>query len=201
MNHLSHTGPTTTGGRSIQYLLVGLLTMLLTSCSSTKQTIVPAHLEGQVTQDLSFAQIKDSPDSHVGTLILVGGEILSAKRLKEHTKLTILQLPLTEDQEPTSNRTQSHGRLIALQSDFLDPATVPSGTRVTLVGKITGSQTELLDEMEYTYPTVAIQHLQVWEDSLESGYGNRPYYGYPYWGPFWGYYGGFYRPYPYWYFW
>lgn len=175
--------------------------LLLAACSSTAHTIIPQRLQGQVDQDLSFSQIKESPDAHVGTLVLVGGEILSAKRLKAHTRLTILQLPLTDAQEPSSNRTESEGRLLAFQSDFLDPATVPNGTRVTLIGKITGSQTELLDEMDYVYPTMTIQHLKVWEDGEESGYGYRPYYGYPYGGPFWGYYGGLYRPYPYWYWW
>ncbi len=171
------------------------------ACTSTPHSIVPADLQGQVKQELSFSQVKNSPDAHVGSSILVGGEILSAKRLKEHTRLTILQLPLNENQEPVADRTQSKGRLIALQSDFLDPATVPNGTRVTLVGKMTGSQTELLDEMEYIYPTLTIQHLQVWEEVGQSGYGyHRPYgpYQHPYWGPVWGRYGGFYNPYWYW---
>ena len=175
--------------------------VLIAACSSTPRTIVPTNLEGQINNDVSFAQIKESPDAHVGSLVLVGGEILSAKRLKEHTRLVILQLPLSSDQEPTTNRTLSQGRFIALQSKFLDPATVPHGTRVTLVGKITGSQTELLDEMEYTYPTMSIEHLQVWEDATDADYRYRPYAAPPFWGPYWGYYGGFYRPYPYWYWW
>ena len=177
------------------------LCVLLTACSSTPRSIVPTHLAGQVNHDISYQQIKESANTHVGTLVLVGGEVLSAKRLKEHTRLTILQLPLSNDQEPTTNRTLSQGRFIAIQSEFLDPATVPAGTRVTLVGKVTGSQTELLDEMEYTYPTLSIEHLKVWEDISDIDYRYRPYAAPPFWGPYWGYYGGFYRPYPYWYWW
>ncbi|WP_447968926.1 Slp family lipoprotein [Nitrospira sp. M1] len=187
--------------RYIRNILALSLCGFLSACSSTPHSIVPKSLQGQVDHNLSFAQIKESPDSHVGKLVLVGGEILSAKRLKDHTRLTILQLPLTDDQEPTSNRTESEGRLLAFQSEFLDPATVPAGTRVTLIGKITGSQTEPLDEMDYVYPTMNIQHIKVWEESEQGGYGNRPYYGYPFGGPYWGYYGGLYRPYPYWYWW
>ncbi|GJL55632.1 MAG: hypothetical protein NPIRA02_27640 [Nitrospirales bacterium] len=187
--------------RHVRNILALWFCGFLAACSSTPYTIVPKNLQGQVEQNLSFTQIKEAPDSHTGKLILVGGEILSAKRFKDHTRLTILQLPLTDDQEPTSNRTQSEGRLLAFQSEFLDPATVPGGTRVSLIGKITGSQTEPLDEMDYEYPTMTIQHIKVWEESDREGYGNRPYYGYPYGGPFWGYYGGLYRPYPYWYWW
>ncbi len=185
--------------KTYQLLILCLLTVTA-ACTSTPQSIVPANLQGEINQTLSFSQIKESPDSHKGTSILVGGEILSAKRLKEHTRITILQLPLDEDQEPTTDRTQSKGRLIALQSEFLDPATVPKGTRVTLVGKMTGSQTELLDEMDYTYPTFTIQHLKVWEETEQNDYRYRRRFRtnrYPYWGPLWGGYAGFYRPFPY----
>ncbi|MCA9470551.1 MAG: Slp family lipoprotein [Nitrospirales bacterium] len=177
-----------------------LVCLLLTACSFTPRSIVPQTLEGQINHEISFLQIKESPDTHAGTLILVGGEVLSAKRLKDHTRLTVLELPLSSDQEPTTDRTLSQGRFIARQTAFLDPATVPPGTRVTLVGKVTGSHTELLDEMEYTYPTLSIEYLKVWEDADDLGYRYRPYAPPPFWGgPYWGYYGGFYRPYPYWY--
>ncbi len=196
------TVPTPVTNTKCFQLLFFCLLAFTAACTSTPQSIVPVNLQGQINQVISFSHIKESPDSHMGTSILVGGEVLAARRLKEHTRLTILQLPLNEDQEPITDRTQSKGRLIAFQSEFLDPATVPKGTRVTLVGKLTGSQAELLDEMEYTYPTFTIQHLQVWEDLGQEGYGYprryRPY-RYPYWGPFWGRYGGFYSPYPYWY--
>jgi len=132
---------------------------------------------------------------------MIGGEVLAAKRLAHHTRLTILQLPLSDSQDPIRDRTQSQGRFIALQEDFLDPATVPKGTRMTIIGQVSGETHAMLDEMEYTYPTISIIQLHVWPDPLHPTYGRYyPYgsYGYypysrfgPYWGPYWGYY-------PYW---
>ena len=53
---------------------------------------------------------------------------------------------------------------MAFESSFLDPATLPPHTRVTLVGEITGATRASLDEMAYRYPTVTIKHLHVWPE-------------------------------------
>ena len=150
------------------------------ACASKNESVIPSNLVRQIDWTLSFKEMKESPSTYQGTIIIAGGEVLSAKRLKNHTRLVVLQLPLAYDEEPTTDRTQSEGRFIAFQEEFLDPATVPSGTRVTVVGEILGSTIELLDEMEYTYPTLNIIHLEVWPASNHPLYRNQPYYGYPY---------------------
>lgn len=57
-------------------------------------------------------------------------------------------------------RTQSKGRLYAFDSgrDILDPAMLPEGTPITLVGEVTGSATGSIGEgAKYQYPTVNIK--------------------------------------------
>ena len=49
-----------------------------------------------------------------------------------------------------------------MQQAFLDPATVVEGTRVTIVGEISGAKTDRLDDVEYRYPTLILKHLHVW---------------------------------------
>ncbi len=173
--------------------MLAIAVFLFPACAG--QSIIPLEIEKQVDPTLSFAQVKDAPAAHVGKLMVLGGEILDATRLKDRTRLTVLQLPTGQNNEPAMDRTQSKGRFLAFQTDFLDPATVPNGTRITIVGKISGTTTELLDEMDYTYPTLTIEFLKVWPEA-----GQLPprsgRYGYPYWyaGPYWGQY-GFYGPY------
>lgn len=169
---------------------------LLAGCASSGA--VPSQLEPQVDRKLAFSQLKDSPDSYRGRLVVLGGEVLSAKRLKEGTRIEVLQLPLGSSDAPQRDRTASEGRFIAIQREFLDPATVPAGTPLTVVGEVTGAQTLPMDETEYTYPMLEIRHLKVWPKYEIA----RPYPPYPYWGPY-----GYYRPwgpypwgpYPYWY--
>ena len=93
---------------------------------------------------------------------------------------------------------KSRGRFLALQSDFLDPATLPAGTHVTIVGEVIGETTLPLDETEYTYPTVTIKNLRVWpKDELYSYWHTHPYVG-PHYGPYWYPYWAPWRRCPYW---
>jgi outer membrane lipoprotein len=79
------------------------------------------------------------------------------------TQLEILQLPVNEDDPPAERRSESQGRFLAMAADGVDPASLPAGTRVTVIGEVTGETVQRLDESEYRYPTVAVRHLHVWE--------------------------------------
>jgi outer membrane lipoprotein len=188
-------------------IILFCLTALCAGCSTPYANTLPPALAEHIDPSLTFAQIKESPDSLKGKLVILGGQVLVAKRLKDSTQLTILQLPLINGQEPTTELTQSQGRFIAEQKDFLDPATVPPGSRITLVGELSGSIPQSLDETTYTYPTLIIKHLKTWP-AYSSDYDRYgPYYrqsflypypyGYPYWRP----YSRFYPYYPYGYWW
>ncbi|MGH7232288.1 MAG: Slp family lipoprotein [Nitrospiraceae bacterium] len=186
----------------ISTVICCLLPLLLDGCASRSYyDVVPPALESQVEHNLTFSQIKESPESYQGRLVVLGGEVLSAKRLKEGTRIEVLQLPLNGSQDPVYNRTASQGRFMAVQKEFLDPAKLPPGTRVTITGEVTGSATQPLDESQYTYPTLEIKSLTVWPE-IER-YRARPYYPYPGPYPYWGPYGGPFRGwggwgFPYW---
>ena len=161
-------------------------------CASSDSLFSPQVL---ATVDLgtTYPQVKETPSAHQGKTLIIGGEVLAAKRFRDHTRLTILQLPLGATKRPTSDRTQTQGRFMAIQKEFLDPATVPPGSRVTLVGTLTGSITEPLDEMDYTYPVLTIRELKVWPQAVQppcsrppcgyGPYGFSPYYPRYYWYP------------------
>lgn len=167
------------------------LSLMLGACASTYDGA------SESAPTIPFTQLKNAPDSYRGQTVVLGGEVLTAKRLKEATRIEVLQLPLSGSQAPVADLTQSQGRFLAMQREFLDPATIPQGTRVTITGEVTGAQTMPLDETEYTYPVIEVRDLRVWPQMAEAPlYRSRPYpYYYPYWGPYWGPY---WRAYPYW---
>jgi outer membrane lipoprotein len=136
----------------------------LAGCVSSD--VIPTPLEHSIDRSVVFPDLRSSPDSYKGRLVVLGGEVLSAKRLKSGTRIEVLQIPLTSAEEPGIDRTTSEGRFLAIQRDFLDPATIPPGTRVTIVGEVTGGTTLPLDETDYTYPTLEIRHLKVWPPAL-----------------------------------
>ncbi len=181
------------------------LVFLCFGCSTHYTDTLPPDLTENIDFSLRFSEVKESPASFKGKLVILGGKILEAKRKKSSTQLTILQLPLNDEQVPTTELIQSQGRFIAEQQEFLDPATVPPDSRITVVGEITGSVTQQLDETDYTYPTLKIHHLKVWPESLwdDTRYSAfRPYpyfYPYPFLYPYRRPFGPFFPYYPYWY--
>lgn len=183
-----------------------MLLGFLVGCAATPSSPFGDTLESQITPQVLFSQVAENPEAYLGKVVKVGGEVLSAKRFPDRTEIMVLQIPLNEDSVPASNRTRSLGRFLATQEKFLDPATVPSKTRLTIIGEITGQTTVRVDEEDRTYPVLAIKGLHIWP-TVPPGYYSRG--GYP-WrpGPFWGSYWGpgpFWGPYwsfprgPYWY--
>jgi outer membrane lipoprotein len=157
-------------------LLSSAILMLLAGCAST--SIIPEPLEQQVDKGLSFSQVLESPDSYRGKVVVLGGEVLKAKALQGGTQLEVLQLPLDNDQGPVTDRMESKGRFLAWQKDFLDPATIAEGTRVTIVGEVTGVAVAKMDEADYRYPTMDVKHMHRWEPRrADEPRSSGPWYG------------------------
>lgn len=173
---------------TIRNAVLGALLVMPAGCASTSDQ---AGLSSSGPPQLTYAQVKAEPNSVNGQPVTFGGKVLRAKRLKEGTRIEILQLPLNASLRPTNDLSKSQGRFIAMRSEFLDPATVPPGTFVTVTGDAAGSVTLPLDETEYTYPLVTMKSLRVWptHDEEEAPrirphIGPGPYWG-PYWSPYW----------------
>jgi len=110
-----------------------------------------------------FRDVVAAPDSYQGRIVVFGGEVLKAKRLKEGTEIELLQLPIDKGERPILDRQQSQGRFLAIQQEeFLDPATIAEGTKMTIVGEVSGTKTEHLDDVEYRYPVLIVKHLHIW---------------------------------------
>lgn len=175
------------------YVLAVLALFLTTGCAFSDS------LEGTSpsgSSQLTFAQVKAAPDTYRGQAVTFGGKVLTARRLKEGTRIEILQLPLSSSLQPSFDLSKSQGRFVAQQKEFLDPATIPADTFVTVTGEVAGAVTMPLDETEYTSPLVEIKNLRVWQRDEDTYPRTRPYIGPSlYWGPYWSPY---WRPWPYW---
>lgn len=172
----------------MKLIVVIIVGMWVAGCAGV--SVVPPNLKEKVERSLTFQQVKASPNSSQGKIIVVGGMVLSAKPVKEGgTRIEVLQLPLDDSDEPLDRLTESKGRFLAQHKEFIDPATIPFGTRITLVGEVTGAMTLQIEEINYEYPTIDIASLTVWPPKVPA-YWIRPY---PYFGAYWGSYWG-----PYW---
>jgi outer membrane lipoprotein len=157
-------------------ILALLLLLILPSCSYS-QVEIPEALEQQIDKHLTFPEVFASPDSYQGRNIVLGGQVLNSKRVKEGTQIELLQLPLNKDLEPTTDLTQSQGRALALHQESVDPATLTPGMMVTIVGEVIGAKTGRLDEVDYRYPTLTVKYWHVWHpDTFEDRRGST-YFG------------------------
>ena len=168
---------------------LSLVSVVVAACASSQ--LVSKDLEAEISRDITFAAVKADPAQFTGKDIVLGGKVLSAKLLKGQTQIELLQLPLDKYDRPIPELIQSKGRFLAFQTEALDPATVPAGTLVSLVGKVTGSKTLPVDEEQYTYPTINVVTLKIWEP-------RSPMYAYDPWYPYYGY-GAPWGPRRYWY--
>ena len=136
--------------------------LLASACAGSK--VIPPELEKQIDPSVSFRDIQASPQALQGRTVLLGGEVLGARLVQDGVELEVLQLPVKADDPPTERRTESQGRFLAIDRAAGDPASFPPGTKVTLVGVVSGEETRRLDESTYRYPIVDVKHLYVWSE-------------------------------------
>lgn len=180
--------------KSIPRLVALLFPLLLLSCASSD--LVPREMESQIARDVSFQDMKANPERFKGRLVVIGGQVLAVKASKDRTEIEVLQLPLDRSDKPIPILTRSQGRFLAVQKDFLDPAKVPPGGNISLIGEVVGGTTRPVDQGNtYTYPTFEIKTLKVWPKQRAYGPYSFPFYDpltYPYedpWThPYWGAY-------------
>lgn len=169
-------------------LALTLAALLLTGCVSSQ--LVPPEMESRIARDIAFESLKTEPEKLKGRMVVVGGKVLGAKRLKEGTQIEVLQLPLDGSDIPRLNLIASKGRFLALQTDFLDPATIPAGTLISMIAEVVGVKTMPLDEVDYQYLLLKVSMLKIWGEpsSLRYHYYRPPIWApYPYgpYGPMW----------------
>lgn len=175
---------------------------------------VPVELEKEIDASVRFASLKRAPNEYIGRTVMIAGAVIRAKRTDAGTEVEVLHLPAENAEPLTEDRLRSEGRFLAVRAVFLDPASLPEGTPVTVIGTVKGETTRPLDESTYTYPLLEITHIIDWSRiAAERRRDRAPDYGfyappygwsgfYPYgayggvWGGYWGS-RGFFGPAPY----
>src|SRR5437879_12683478 len=106
-------------------------TLLLASgCVSSE--LVTTDMEAQIARDIPFESIKAEPEKFKGRIVVLGGKVLSAKRLKEGTQIEVLQLPLDKADAPIMTLVQSQGRFLAFHEWLLYSYNLTAGPDIVL---------------------------------------------------------------------
>jgi len=154
-------------------------------------SLVPPELQGRVNRAVSFEQLVQDPEHYRGTMVVLGGVILSAANRPRGTELEILQKPLNRRDEPR-DVDESYGRFIALYKGYLETTVYSKDRRVTVLGIVSGKEERPLGEIVYGYPKITVTKIRLWPVVEEA-----PYPPYGWYDPY--FYGPYYYRYPYYY--
>src|SRR5947199_166809 len=108
--------------------IMRVIVLLLDLSGCPKSGLQPSQLDAQIPLEIAYGDIKADPERFKGRIVVVGGHVLSSKRLKHRTEIEVLQLPLDRRDQPVSNLMNSKGRFLAFSQTELNPATVPPGS-------------------------------------------------------------------------
>ncbi|MBT0652974.1 Slp family lipoprotein [Geomobilimonas luticola] len=155
---------------------LALLVILLMHTTACTQVISES---GRKLADpaITYGKLKQNPDSYIGKVVILGGKIAVVRNAKVGGTLEVVQMELDRSYYP-EDAMFSGGRFLATSAEFLDRVIYEPGRMITILGEVKGKQTRMLDEVEYTYPVVAIRETHVWRSSgMDTLYSNpSPYF-------------------------
>lgn len=172
-------------------LLLPLFTLLLfTGCA---HVISEENLK-KADQGVTFAKLRENPESYLGKYLLVGGTIAATRNSKDGAELEVVQFELDRSGVPEDSF-HSGGRFLVAAPELMDPLIYKPGRMVTVVGEVKGKKVMPFDETDYSYPLLSLKEIHVfkaYEEGKGYPYPTPGYYNYdPY---YWGF-----EPGPYWY--
>jgi len=147
------------------FLLVIVTLLGAAACT----TAVSKQSLGLVDPGISFEALHQDPDRHVGRYLLLGGAITDVRvSASGGSELEVMQLP-TNNRGRITATDRSAGRFVAQDDTYRDPAIYRPGRLITLVGKVTGSKTDRLGEVDYLYPVLTVHELRLWAPDEHPG--------------------------------
>lgn len=152
--------------------------------------VISDSLRRQAETSVSLSEVRARPEAYRDRLVILGGDIARVRNTPEGTLLEVVQKPLDASGAPqVTDRTA--GRFLALCAEYLDPAVYAPERRITVAGRLQGTRTAPLDEIEYTYPVVSCLELHLWPEPVQvvpryplwywddPWYWPQPYFHYP----------------------
>ena len=155
--------------------LLALSLLVLSGCATA-----PAPLRGEFS---ALTPAEASRNQVTGERVRWGGTIVGTDPRAEETCFEVLGRPLSDTGRP--RRTDAGaGRFLACRGGFYDPAIFADGRELTVVGRVSGSETRPVGQYAYAYPRVDADVVFLWPERDERdvyyvgtmGLWHRPYW-------------------------
>lgn len=106
-------------------------------------------------------EVAQAPGKFSGNAVVWGGRIVQVRVFADHSEIELLAYPLDSSQRPKANDSGS-GRFIAVMPGYVEPLDYPTGSLMTIDGKLNGSRAGKVGEADYVFPLVAVGQSHVW---------------------------------------
>ena len=129
-----------------------------------------------VDRSISYADIKNNPESLAGKNVIVGGIIADSISSGDVMQLEVAQLELLSNGVP-DEFSASAGRFLAVSGELLDPLFYRPGLLVTIIGEIKGQKILKLEGVDYRYPLISAKEIRLFRASdLSPARAANPYH-------------------------
>lgn len=111
-------------------LLLGLV-LLTQACSYA----ISRDTASRADRSLAFQKLSAEPRTHIGKIVILGGEIIDAQHVKNGTLIEVIQRELDYWDKPRRTN-RSGGRFLILHRARLDDMVYAAGREITVAGEV-----------------------------------------------------------------
>ncbi len=130
--------------------------VLITGCAH----VVSKNVRDKADRGVPISSLFKDPESFKGSLIILGGTIVSSKNTREGTYIEVIEKPIDYRGRP-KDTDKTSGRFIILHEGFLDTAIFSRGRYVTVAGEVLGKKILPLGEIQYSYLFIMSRELHL----------------------------------------
>jgi outer membrane lipoprotein len=117
-------------------------------------------------------QVSQTPERYTSGDVIWGGRIVPVSNLSDHSEIEVLAYPLDSSQRPKANDS-GNGRFIVVMNGYVEPLDYPSGSLITVSGKLNGSHAGKVGEADYVFPLINVAQSHVWtQKEMQQGRSN-----------------------------
>lgn len=117
--------------------------------------------------------VAQAPERYANADVIWGGRIVEVRNLADRSEIEIVGYPLDSSQRPKMDGNGGWGRLVAVMPGYVESFDYPTGSLITLAGRITGSRGGSVGQANYVFPLVSVAQSHVWTAAeMQSGKSN-----------------------------
>ena len=119
---------------------------------------------------VSFDEIRDNPDQHLGKVVVLGGTIIRTEAKENETLMEVQQKTLSGTMEPRDGDDKTGGSFLVVFPGPLDPDEYHKGRRITVGGQIEGKELVTSGQQDEVYPVIRVMDSRLFDSCGDGHY-------------------------------